>query len=330
MPAAFYTHKNFITELRNILSDRYYEKVPEDWFVILTDIKGSTKAIERGLYKQVNMVGVASIVAVKNACGAFEIPFVFGGDGATMIVPPHLVAACQQALTTTKNLAATEFELELRAAFIPVRDILALGGVLEVAKYKLSEKGKIAMFRGSGIKLAEELAKKTDRYELKLTDAMKDCHTGLECRWEPIQSSFGEIITLIIKTQKSDDFSEYDEILKIIAGLSPQLCLVTPKNLRARFPPTYLAEELRLKFSGVKYFAILGLTMLKMYLLSVVIAKTRNKPGSLAGQYISELSQNTDFIKYDDCLRMVLDVSQPQSRQIVDYLEGRKQAGKIS
>ena len=327
--AAFYSHKNFITELGNILSDRYYEKVPEDWYVILTDIKGSTKAIERGLYKQVNMVGVASIVAVKNACGTFEIPFIFGGDGATLFVPPQLVEACKRALSTTKKMSAVEFDLELRAAFIPARDIFALGGVLEVAKYKLSEKGKIAMLRGSGIKTAEDLAKKTDSYELKTSETMPDCHAGMECRWEPIQSGYGEIITLIIKTQKSDDFAEYDEVLKKITVLSPQLCLVTPKTLQARFPPTYLIEELRLKFTGWKFYVYLGLTLLKMYLLSIVIAKTRNTPGSLAGKYISELSQNTDFIKYDDCLRMVLDVSKQQSQDILAYLEGRKQSGKL-
>ncbi len=326
---AFYSHKNFITELGNILSDRYYEKVPDDWYVILTDIKGSTKAIERGLYKQVNMVGVASIVAVKNACGSFDIPFIFGGDGATLFVPPHLVEASKRALATTKKMSVAEFELELRAAFIPARDIFALGGVLEVAKYKLSEKGKIAMLRGSGIKTAEDLTKKTDSYELQSVESMPDCHTGMECRWEPIQSGYGEIITLIIKTQQSDDFSEYDEILKKITAISPQLCLVTPETLQAKFPPTHLIEELRLKFSGIKFYVVLGFTLLKMYLLSIVIAKTRNTQGSLAGQYISELSKNTDFIKYDDCLRMVLDVSQQQSRDIVAYLETRKQIEKI-
>lgn len=325
----FYSHKNFITDLGNILSDSYYEKVPDDWYIILTDIKGSTKAIERGLYKQVNMVGVASIVAVKNACGSFEIPFIFGGDGATMFVPPHLVEACKRALSTTKKLSATEFELELRAAFIPARDISALGGILEVAKFKLSEKSKIAMLRGSGINTAEELAKKTDSYELKSTDSMVDCHTGMECRWEPIQSSYGEIITLIIKTKKSDDFGEYYEILKKIRTISPQLCLVTPKNLSAKFPPTHLIEELRLKFSGFKFYVVLALVLLKMYLLSIVITKTRHKPGSSVANYIDELSQNTDYIKYDDCLRMVLDVSAQQSRDILICLEGRKQEGKI-
>ena len=325
----FYSHKNFITELGNILTDRYYEKVPDDWFVVLTDIKGSTKAIERGLYKQVNMVGVASIVAIKNACGTFDIPFIFGGDGATMFVPPHLIEGCRRALATTKKLSAEKFELELRAAFIPARDIFALGGVLEVAKYKLSDKGKIAMLRGSGIKTAEELTKKTDSYELKSTEVMPDCHTGMECRWEPIQSGYGEIITLIIKTQKSDDFSEYDEILKTIAKISPQLCLVTPKTLTAKFPPTHLIEELRLKFSGLKFYVVLAFVLLKLYLLSIAIEKTRKKAGSAAANYISELSQNTDYIKYDDCLRMVLDVSLQQSREILAYLEDRKLNGKI-
>lgn len=45
------------------------------------DIRGSTRAIEEGRYKQVNMVGAAVITAVLNACAGYEIPFVVGGDG---------------------------------------------------------------------------------------------------------------------------------------------------------------------------------------------------------------------------------------------------------
>ena len=41
-----------------------YIQVPEDWYVALTDVIGSTKAIQEGRYKDVNAIGVASIAAV--------------------------------------------------------------------------------------------------------------------------------------------------------------------------------------------------------------------------------------------------------------------------
>ena len=36
-----------------------YEPVPDDWIVMISDVRGSTRAIEEGHYKDVNMVGAA-------------------------------------------------------------------------------------------------------------------------------------------------------------------------------------------------------------------------------------------------------------------------------
>ena len=44
-----------------------YAALPPDWFVVITDVQGSTRAIEEGRYKQVNALGAASIIALLNA-----------------------------------------------------------------------------------------------------------------------------------------------------------------------------------------------------------------------------------------------------------------------
>ncbi len=75
-----------------------YEPVPDDWIVMIADVQGSTRAIEEGHYKDVNMVGAASITAVLNTCGDIEVPFVFGGDGGTVVVPGSLRKAACDAL----------------------------------------------------------------------------------------------------------------------------------------------------------------------------------------------------------------------------------------
>ena len=53
----------------------------------MADVVQSTKAIAENRYKAVNMAGAAVIVAVTNALGDREFPFVFGGDGASFAVP---------------------------------------------------------------------------------------------------------------------------------------------------------------------------------------------------------------------------------------------------
>ena len=75
-----------------------YAPVPDDWVVMISDVKGSTKAIEQGRYKDVNMVGAASITAILNVCGDIEVPYVFGGDGGTLVVPGGLRDAAATAL----------------------------------------------------------------------------------------------------------------------------------------------------------------------------------------------------------------------------------------
>ena len=61
--------------------------MPEDWFIGLTDVVGSTRAIENGKYKSVNMAGAAAISAVTNALSHQDCPFVFVGDGVSFAVP---------------------------------------------------------------------------------------------------------------------------------------------------------------------------------------------------------------------------------------------------
>lgn len=46
-----------------------YTDVPEGWLIVITDVEGSTKAIEEGKYREVNLVGASSIAAVHNAVG---------------------------------------------------------------------------------------------------------------------------------------------------------------------------------------------------------------------------------------------------------------------
>ena len=47
-------------------------------------MRDSTRAIAEGRYKDVNMIGAACINAVLNISRKKSVPYVFGGDGATL------------------------------------------------------------------------------------------------------------------------------------------------------------------------------------------------------------------------------------------------------
>ena len=60
----FYKNLKEITDFSKIMEDSNYEKIPNDWYVIVSDIKGSTKAIENGMYKQVNFIAALTIIGI--------------------------------------------------------------------------------------------------------------------------------------------------------------------------------------------------------------------------------------------------------------------------
>ena len=60
---SFYDELKPFDQFQDVIKDNHYSKLPSDWNIILTDIKGSTKAIQQGLYREVNLVGAASIIA---------------------------------------------------------------------------------------------------------------------------------------------------------------------------------------------------------------------------------------------------------------------------
>ena len=65
-----------------------YRPLPEGWALAVADVVSSTEAIAAGKYKSVNMAGASVITAVLNVLEGSDYPFVFGGDGAVIAVPP--------------------------------------------------------------------------------------------------------------------------------------------------------------------------------------------------------------------------------------------------
>ena len=94
----FYRDLNTFSDARGVSELSNYIDVPETWHVVLADVKGSTRAIQEGRYKDVNMVGAAAIAAVCNAWDRRYLPYVFGGgwrhfsraDRATLTCDRHV------------------------------------------------------------------------------------------------------------------------------------------------------------------------------------------------------------------------------------------------
>ena len=202
MSERFYADLPVLDRFIDVADPAYYAPLPDDWYVVVSDVEGSTQAIEAGLYKEVNSLGVAVITALLSVSRPLPIPFVFGGDGATVCVPPSMVSRVPQVLIAAKLLAKQAYSLEFRVGIVPVFAIHEAGEQVLVARYRVSEHYVQAVFTGGGLQLAETLVKepeKGEKYRLELDDAVPEADfSGLECRWQTIPSPHGETIALLV------------------------------------------------------------------------------------------------------------------------------------
>ena len=103
--ANFYRNLPLLTSFAEATKSALHADVPGDWWIVVADIIGSTEAIKTGAYKKVNTVGVACIAAVTNVDRNIDLPFVFGGDGATFAIPEVLRERVVIALRGSQRLA---------------------------------------------------------------------------------------------------------------------------------------------------------------------------------------------------------------------------------
>ena len=325
-----------ITDLGNFVD------VPDDWYIVVTDIRGSTKAIEAGKYKEVNLLGACSIVAVLNAAGETEIPFVFGGDGASLLMGPSLLPAAQKALLATQQLAKREFDMDLRVGVVPVKVVVAANYPVKIAKFKVSENYSQAVFIGGGLTRATELLKDPvagNIYSIKNNGVSpKADFSGLECRWQDIPSKYGEIVTLLVMVRS--DFSPqshqfYRNILKkiqYIYGKENSLNPIDRKNLKLTLNSAKLIKETLVRASSASwldrqlYLSKIQLETALGSLLMNLKVKTEELDW---GVYKDIAIAATDYRKFDDMLRMVISGNEWRRKKLTRYLERNYREGKL-
>src|SRR5688500_13136237 len=119
----FYKDMQPVNFFSDIFNSRYLHKVPDDWYVVITDVTDSTIAIEQGRYKDVNIAGGIAAIAISNAFNDMDFPFIFGGDGITFLIPESIHKHVRDILYNTKIKVKELFDLSLRTGMVPVRDL---------------------------------------------------------------------------------------------------------------------------------------------------------------------------------------------------------------
>lgn len=311
--------------------DENYTPLPGDWWLATADIVDSTKAIGAGRYKAVNMAGASVISAVLNALGEHDLPFIFGGDGAVVAVPGEDADAARRALASTRAWVRENMQLTLRVALVPLTAIREAGFDVRIGRFGASDLVSFAMFSGGGAHWAER-EMKAGRYAIdeSLSLGPPDL-AGLSCRWNPVQSRNGSIVSIIVLPGPNADPAAFGALVSRVVSLS-----VSAEReghpLPAEGPKIGVSiagciSEVKAAPPGLPRFKKafdVGLQMLLMKFLSSFNLKAGSFDPKI---YREDVSANSDFRKYDDGLKMTVDIDATRLEAIRRELQQAEAAG---
>jgi hypothetical protein len=338
MAFPFYKNIPESGSLAALLRDGRLHSAPGDSWLACADVRGSTRAIAEGRYKEVNLAGAACITAVLNACGRADLPFIFGGDGAMLLVGPEHREAARAALAGAARMARTGLNLELRAGLVPVKALRAAGAELVVGRVRMSQGFHQAAFMGGAAALAEAW--------LKSEDPRVDCVSadepgpdadlgGLECRWRGVRPTQGSVAALIVEARRSgaEGRADLEAILSEVdaqLGTAAERRPVSAGTLELIRDSKELLGEAKVTSGQAQpawwqRWRVRLETYAGRWLMSRGV-KFRDVDW---GRYKADAAANTDFEKLDDALRMVVAADAAGLARLRARLDAEVAAGRI-
>jgi hypothetical protein len=306
----FYSSIPVFRGFSSLMDPALYSALPDDWSIGVADIVESTKAIAEARYKAVNMAGASVIAAVANALEGREFPFVFGGDGASFAVSPDDLARTRDALAATAIWVEESLNLMMRVALVPVAAVRAQGLDVRVARFGPSPNLSYAMFSGGGLGWAETAMKRGEFAVPAAAPGTQPDLTGLSCRFEEIPSARGLILSVLVVPARGADPLAFRKLIEDVIALverSPDAGRpVPPGGPPLRWPPAGADFEARAARGGSllkRRAAVLTFTLFAYLIMRFGISVG----GFVPKTYVRQVVENSDFRKYDDGLRMILD-----------------------
>jgi hypothetical protein len=316
----------------SLMDPALYSPLPDDWSIGVADIVESTRAIAEARYKAVNMAGASVIAAVTNALDGREFPFVFGGDGASFAVSPGDLEAARGALAATATWVEESLNLTMRVALVPVKAVRAQGLDVRVARFGPSANLSYAMFSGGGLGWAEAAMKRGEFAVQPAYPGTQPDLSGLSCRFEEIPSVRGLILSVLVVPAQGADPSAFRKAIEDIIGLvetSPDAGRpVPPGGPPLRWPPQGVEYETRAARGGslLKRRGV----VLAVTLWAYVVMRFGIKVGNFVPKtYVQQVVENSDFRKYDDGLRMILDCTPELERALTQILVAAASSGIV-
>ncbi len=318
--------------LSDLLTEEHlFFKIPANWHVLITDVRNSTAAIQGGLHETINLVATGSIVAVLNIAykSKLTVPFFFGGDGATFIIPPSLLDTIIHALLQHKENTRINFNLDLRVGHVPVAEIYEQEHALNISKLKTSEMFAIPVLLGDGLTYAEKKIKGPDYMLATLPVSVDELDlSGMQCRWDRIKppENFFEVVSLLVIPREgvkhSLAFKKVIDSVDAIYGAPQTRTPISITKLKLKATLAKIGLEMRARMGGFRLFYLLT-NWIKM---SLGYFYFKTKKGKV---YLHNLVDMSDTLVIDGKINTVISGTTQQRELLETALTKIERDGEI-
>lgn len=330
----FYTnlpsHEQSVNAL--LAQPEVFQQIPGDWHVIVTDIKNSTATVKDGGSEIINLAATGSIIAALNiaALEKIDLPFFFGGDGATLLVPPDVLTGIMAALKQHQTNIKAEFNLDLRVGSLAIAAVYANASVLKIAKARINSLFAIPIVLGTGLQYAEKIIKARHIvFDESDPGTGKLNLEGMECRWNkiPPPKNTDEVVCLLISTvQESAQAAVFKEILdkaEVIYGSHKERNPISLPRLKLNLSWQKLRQEIKMRALKWGY-----ITLIKEWIV-VLIGQLWYLQSTSGQRYLNELVQLSDIFVLDGRINMIISGTNAQRKQLTAFLDDLERQGTI-
>ncbi len=336
--------KNFYKKLpviqlpiHEVFRQGLFTDVPEDWEVVVADIKNSTQAVQEGRHNDVNLVAASSIIVALNVGKKHntDIPFFFTGDGGTMLIPGKLLLEVLAGLVQHNDNSVKNFKLSLHIGHQSVKNIMAAGHAIKIARVEFSKNFIKPVILGNGLKYAEEMIKSPANITAVHAPAdIVASMEGLECRWDKVKApqDNNEIVCYIIEALEPEHHAAtYAQVLQKLNEVYGEAVARNPlsiERLNLLLNGEKIKKEMLARFGKWKvgYFV-------KAFLISMVgklYFKFNISIDGLRGKdYLRQVINNADTLTIDGKVSTIITGHADKRKEYIAYLQQMEEESKL-
>ena len=324
-----------------------YVQLPEDWWLAVADVVGSTKLAAAGRDRDVNFVAGAIVAALSHVLNAQEgltsrdglggaASCQFGGDGAMAAVPPQCRAAVAEILAALGHWSSEDLDVPLRVGMVPVSALSAAGLPILAALQDFGNGDSFGHFLGAGAAAADGWVKNDARWRLAPQAGPIPGLEQLSCRWRPVAARHGTVLCVIADPVASGlagyaAVARLQAAIEAVAPTAESGPLGDGSRLEPKPLPSWSAFRLELHTEppGWRRWR----RAVKIVLGSLIILAVHRLGGKLGpvdtGRYRRGTAERSDYRKQAGGPRLVLDVSPEDADRIEAILAEAEAAGEI-